>query len=139
MISGPVPSGDGVRTRAALPARPRVILLAGVLAVVSIALPWSAGAVAIGSGVSAAELSGTTHAVRVIAPAAAALLWWAVHRGSTRGALGALLLAATALPIGLSTGLAGGRIVYLMALAVAAVAVWRPAAGPGAGGGPEPR
>jgi len=117
---------EGHRHR--LPVHPLLIVLAGVLAAVSIGLPWvprpSPSGVAVGA-TGAGATAGTAHPVRVIALVAAVLLWWAVRRGSRRGALAACLIATTALPLGLTAGVTSGRICYTLAIALAVVAIWR--------------
>jgi hypothetical protein len=129
MTSGPVLVEDvaGVGTRLAV--QRRLLLMAGVLAAVSVGLPWTVVRPA-AAGMPGLQLAGTSHPVRVIALAAAVALWWAVHRASRTSALAALLVAATALPLGISAGLTSGRIVYAAAIAVAAVAIWRSPAPP---------
>ena len=115
---------------------PRLLLVAAALAVVAVGLPWSghpSGPDAIHTDAGRETvLLGGQHPVRVLAVVGALLIWAALRRGSRRGALTGLAVAAAALPIGGWGGGAPGRVCYLLALLIAAAAVVaeRPAADP---------
>jgi hypothetical protein len=103
-----------------------LLLLAGVLGVVSLGLPWGVTQTGAGSGITqdttvARTVIGAEHPVRVIGLAAALLLVTAVRRGRPGRARAAVALGTLALPLGLSAGLTSGRAVYLLALLLAAM------------------
>jgi hypothetical protein len=91
--------------------RPRLLLLAAVLAAVAVGLPWSG------------PLLGTQHPVRVLALVGIAGVWFALRRGSRPLALAAVAVAALALPMGSWGTPEPGRFCYLVALLVAAAAI----------------
>jgi hypothetical protein len=95
-----------------LSARRPLLLISGLLALISVGLPWSAGS------------TGGQHPMRALLALSAPLLCWALSRGLQRVAWAALGLAALALPM-MPTGdtLQSGRLVYALAILVAAVAV----------------
>jgi hypothetical protein len=89
------------------PRRPRLLVVAGALATVSLGAPPPVGA---------------GQSVRVLGVVAAAMLWAATRLGSVRLRRAALMLGVAALPLGLTGGVTAGRICYAVALALAAVA-----------------
>ncbi len=106
VTAGPDPSARLQSVR-----RP-LLLISGLLALVSVGLPWAPG------------LIGAQHPMRALLALAAPLLWWALRRGRQALAWAALGLATLALPMAGTGGtLPSGRLVYTLAVLVAAVAV----------------
>lgn len=99
--------------------RPRLLLLAAVLAVLSIGLHWSG------------PVAGTHHPVRVLALVGIAGVWLALRRGSRLLALAAVAVAATALPMGSWGTPEPGRLCYLLAVAIAVAGIAAVPAPPG--------
>jgi hypothetical protein len=156
---------------AALSVDRRLLALGGLLAGVSLALPWGvreeqlldaelpfAYPVPVGDttwyfpdslDVEVAVpvvVRGLEHPARLLAFAAALLVWWAVSRGSRRIAWLGIAVAGAALPIGGTGG--AGRVLLAAGLAVVALALVRAApartgadegsAGPDEGRDPQP-
>ena len=131
----------------------RLLLAAAVLALVSLGLPWGVADVpavapsaaptteplvpygipfslpAPDSGREAEGMlavTGASDSVRVLGLAAAGGLWLALRRRSVSLAWAALVLGAVALPLGAPTGaVPAGRLVYAVALGLAAVELLR--------------
>ncbi|MGF1661104.1 MAG: hypothetical protein ACFCVG_01295 [Kineosporiaceae bacterium] len=104
----------------------RLLVLGGVLATLSLGLPW-------GTGPDAAP--GFGQPARVLVPVAAALVWWGVRRGSRAAAWSGPAVAGVALT---SSGAAGaGPVLLSGAVLVVAVALVR--AGPTVTPGEEGR
>jgi len=124
----------------------RLFRVAAALAAVAVALPWSSHRVAIdvpisvrssAGGISAwawgvihdetglqRVVLGTQHPARVLAVLGALGVWAALRRGSRRGALVAVALAAVALPLGpWEGGPQPGRACYALALMTAVAAI----------------
>jgi hypothetical protein len=101
-----------------LPVRTRPLLAAGVVAVVSLGLPWGAGPGS-GGGVPGAgpgTVPGLQLPVRALLALAVVLIWVAVHRSRPALARAGLALGALGLLTGLGGGILAGHLVYLVAL-----------------------
>lgn len=148
----PPAQGRPAAQRPLAPLRHPFLVLAAVLGVASLGLPWgvtvASGGGGLGHRTSWHDLAGpdgvvpipvaeplfvqdsavtrvfvgAEHPVRVIALAAAVLLITAVRQGLPGRARLAVAVGALALPLDLSGGLTSGRAVYALALLLAAVA-----------------
>lgn len=86
---------------------------------IAVGSPW---VIESGGGVEA--VAGFSEPVRVIGAVAAVMMWFAVRMASRRLAAVALLVAATAIPLNVSSlFVASGRILYTTALVVAGVGI----------------
>jgi hypothetical protein len=102
--------------------RPHLLTAAAALAVVSLGLPWNSLAVA--DGTDLVTVSGTQHAVRVLAPLAALGVWWGLTRGSRTWAWAGLACAVLALPLQPSGSMpASGRLVFAVAILLTGLAL----------------
>lgn len=107
-----------------LAARPRLFLAAGALAILSLGLPWQVAIVRNGPADATLTNAGTQHPVRVLALLGGLLVWWGMTRGPHRIAWGGLGLAGLALVMGApGSAVPPGRLVYAVAVALAAIAV----------------
>lgn len=101
------------------------LFVAAGLLVLSIGLPWSRAAELpgdlVGGGITL--VTGREHAMRVTGAVAAVLVVLGLRRRSSRTAAAGLVVATVSVPVGLGAGVGSGRVVYVLAIVIAAWAI----------------